>query len=339
MKATVIKEPGYLVNEELPEPEIRNDEVLLKVHYCGFCGGDLNAYRGTFVLQEYPVVLGHEIGAEIVQIGNEVPENYKIGMTVTVYPYQNCGHCVACRKGKPNACLDNKTMGVRRPGAMTQYVAIPWKDVIPTASISSKAAALVEPLAVGFHAVSRANVKQNDIVAVIGCGMVGMGAIASSHANNATVIGIDIDDHKLSIAKKAGAKHIINTNSGPAGEKLDQLTNGNGPDVIIEAVGNEQTYQMAVEKVSSLGRVICIGYAKKPVEFDTSLFVKKEIEIYGSRNAEKNQDFSDVIKVLETGKFPVDEVISKTVSQDDAPAALKEWSESRGKLIKVLVKI
>jgi threonine dehydrogenase-like Zn-dependent dehydrogenase len=301
----------------------------------GFCGGDLNGFKGLFELQEYPNILGHEVGGTIEERGDLVPDSFKIGNKVTVYPYLNCGKCISCRKGHRNACQDNKTMGVRRPGAMTRYVAIPWQDLFASEKLSLKELALVEPLTVGFHAAARGRVSNQDRVAVIGCGIVGMGAIASAVNRGAEVIAIDIDDSKMAIAKKIGVAHTINTSQEDLHEALMRITDGDGPDVIIEAVGNALTYRAAVDEVAYTGRVVCIGYAKSAVEFNTGLFVRKEIEILGSRNC--TTEFPEVIAYLEAGKFPVDDVISKIVSLSDAGAALADWAANPKGITKIMV--
>lgn len=335
MKALFLVEPGKTevreIDWQLPGPE----EVLLRVGMVGFCGGDLNGYRGLFELQEYPNILGHEVGATIEQVGDKVPDNFKPGMKVTVYPYLNCGTCVSCRKGRPNACQDNKTMGVRRPGAMTNYVTLHWKNLFASEKLSLRELALVEPLTVGFHAAARGRVSDQDRVAVIGCGIVGMGALAASVNRGAEVIAIDIDDSKMEIAKKIGVAHTINTTKVDLHDALAQITGGDGPDVIIEAVGSPATYRAAVEEVAYTGRVVCIGYAKKPVEFNTGVFVRKEIEILGSRNC--LGEFPEVISYLESGKFPVEEVISKVVPVEEAGAALAAWSANPGLVTKIMV--
>jgi threonine dehydrogenase-like Zn-dependent dehydrogenase len=226
-------------------------------------------------------------------------------------------------------------MGVRRPGAMTRYIAIHWQDLFMSEKLSLKELALVEPLTVGFHAAARGRVSSQDRVAVIGCGIVGMGAIASAVNRGAEVIAIDIDDSKMDIAKKIGVAHTINTSREDLHEALMRITDGDGPDVIIEAVGNAVTYRAAVDEVAYTGRVVCIGYAKSAVEFNTGIFVRKEIEILGSRNC--TDEFPEVIAYLEAGKFPVDEVISKTVSLDDAGAALADWAANAKGITKIMV--
>lgn len=335
MKALYIVEPGVTELRDIEPPKPAEHQVLLRVGMVGFCGGDLNAYRGTFPLQQYPTILGHEIGATIEQAGNDVPQTLRPGMNVTISPYQSCGHCPPCRHGRPNACRDNRTMGVRRPGAMTEYVVAPWRDVYPSEKLTAKELALVEPLTVGFHAVDRGRVDSSDKVAVFGCGIVGLGAVSGSAARAAEVIAVDIDDRKLQIAKKAGAKHSINSAAVDLHQALSELTAGQGPDVVIEAVGLPATFRAAVEEVVFTGRVVYIGYAKVPVEYETRLFVQKELDVLGSRNC--LGDFPRVIEALETGGFPVDDVVTKVVSLDQASQALAEWDQNPADVTKIMV--
>jgi len=335
MKALFLTAIGQTEIKEIEKPIPKEEEVLLKIGMVGFCGGDLNGFKGLFELQEYPNVLGHEVGGTIEAMGNQVPNTFKIGDKATVYPYLNCGKCISCRKGRRNACQDNKTMGVRRPGAMTHYISIHWQDLFLSEKLSLKELALVEPLTVGFHAAARGGVTNKDRVAVIGCGIVGMGAIASAVNRGAEVIAIDIDDSKMEIAKKIGVAHTINTSNENLHEALLRITDGDGPDVIIEAVGNAITYRAAVDEVAYTGRVVCIGYAKSAVEFNTGIFVRKEIEILGSRNC--TDEFPEVIAYLEAGKFPVEEVISKLVSLEDAGAALADWATNPKGITKIMV--
>jgi len=337
MRALYIVEPGRVELREIERPSPGAEQVLLRVGIVGFCGGDLNAFRGTMPMQRYPMILGHEIGATIEQVGSDVPANIRPGMKVTVSPYESCGVCPACRRGRVNACRDNRTMGVRRDGAMTEYVVVSWRDVYPGEKLSLKELALVEPLTVGFHGAQRGEVTASDRVMVFGCGLVGLGAIADSAARGAEVISVDIDDNKLEIARKAGARHTINPSKVDLHEVVAQLTNGDGPDVVIEAVGRAETFIAAVEEVAFTGRVVYIGYASEPVQYQTKLFVQKELDIRGSRNC--LGDFPRVIKLLEAGRFPVDDVITEIVPLEKAGQALQRWSKSRAGITKIMVRI
>ena len=340
MRALTIVGPGLAELREIDVPTPGPGEALLKVEKVGFCGGDLNAFRGTFPLQQYPTVLGHEIGASIVELGDGAPEAFSEGSQVTVSPYfTGCGgsNCKACKNGRPNACLDNQTMGVRRPGAMTRYITAPYADLYASASLTHKQLALVEPLTVGFHAVDRGRVTERDIVGVFGCGIVGIGAIAGSAARGAKVIAIDVSDIKLETAKRCGAIHTINSATTDLHDALSELTDGHGPDCMIEAVGLPATFRACVEEVCFTGRVVYIGYAKQPVEYETRYFVQKELDILGSRNCNAPVDFPAVIQVLESGSFPTDEVVSRMVTLGESVQALNEWNDNPGVITKMML--
>ena len=283
-----------------------------------------------------PVIPGHEIGAVIEEKGQNVPENLHVGDIVTVTPYTNCEHCAACRNKRVNACEHNETLGVQRNGAMCEYIALPWQKVIQTVNMTAKQCALIEPMSVGFHAVNRAQVTDSDVVLVIGCGMIGVGAIVRSALRGATVIACDLDDEKLEGAKAVGAAYTINSATEDVHERLVELTDGLMPDVVIEAVGAPPTYQMAVNEVGFTGRVVCIGYAKADVSFQTKLFVQKELDIRGSRNAEPG-DFRAVAKYMATADVPYDKLITKVVKPEQAGETLAWWSENPQKVFRILV--
>ena len=337
MKAIQISGMRQMEIVNVPEQELKAGEVLLRLEYVGFCGSDLSTYLGKNPMVKMPVIPGHEVGAVIEKVGAEVPEGLKPGMVVTCNPYTNCGKCASCRNQRVNACQHNETLGVQRNGAMREYIALPWEKVIPAGLLSPRTCALIEPMSVGFHAVNRAQVTDIDVVVVIGCGMVGMGAIVRSALRGATVVAADIDDEKLALAKEMGASYTINTKTEDVHARLLEITSGFGPDVIIEAVGSTPTYQMAVNEVAFTGRVVCIGYAKSDVSFETKYFVQKELDIRGSRNAQP-QDFRAVIHYLERGTCPVDRLISAEVSLEEAPEALRKWEENPGKVFRILVK-
>jgi threonine dehydrogenase-like Zn-dependent dehydrogenase len=286
----------------------------------------------------YPRIPGHEIAATVAEAGADVPNTIKTGMNVTVSPYTSCGNCGSCRRGRMNACQFNQTSGVQRDGALTEYIVVPWQKVYRSDTLTLRELALVEPLTVGFHASARGRVAGSDVVAVFGCGAIGLGAAAGSLFRGGAVIAIDIDDSKLDIGKKVGADQGINSRKENLHERLQELTEGYGPDVVIEAVGLPDTYRAAVEEVAYAGRVVYIGYAKESVEFDTARFVQKELDIHGSRNA-TSADFSDVISMLEGKRFPVDDVVTETVPFDQADTALRRWADNPGDVTKILVEV
>ena len=337
MKAIQIITPENIQIVNRPAPIARKGEVLLKVNYVGFCGSDLSTFLGKNSMVEYPRVPGHEISAVIDSIGEEVPENFKTGQAVTVVPYTNCGQCSSCRKGRFNACRYNQTLGVQRDGAMQEFITVPWQKLISDDQLSAKELAMVEPLTVGFHAVDRGRVTDIDTVMIFGCGMIGSGAIIRAALRGATVIAVDIDDQKLELARKIGATHVINSKTTNLHKALVKITNGHGPDVIIEAAGNPITYQSALVEAAFAARVVCIGYAKNDVSFATKLWVQKEIDILGSRNATPS-DFEAVINYLKQGTFPLDEMVTRVIEPEDAADAVASWAANPGQVMKILVR-
>lgn len=336
MKAIQITAPEQVQITNLEMPVLQSGEVLVRIRYVGFCGSDLNTFLGKNPMVKLPVIPGHEVGAEIVAVANDVPSHLELGMAVTLNPYTNCGKCASCRNGRVNACKDNETLGVQRNGSMREFLTIPWQKVIPAAGLSVKESALIEPLSVGFHAVDRGQVTDLDIVMVIGCGMIGIGAIIRSVLRGATAIAVDMDDEKLALVRTLGVKYTINSKTENVHERLQTFTQGFGPDVVIEAVGSPVTYVMAVEEVAFTGRVVCIGYAKSDVTFQTKLFVQKELDIRGSRNA-LPADFRAVIHYLQQGKCPKETFISKVIPPEETLSALQEWSANPGKVFRILV--
>ncbi|GHV32078.1 sorbitol dehydrogenase [Bacteroidia bacterium] len=336
MKALTILGEKEVAVVEREKPQPKAGEILLKIKYVGFCGSDLNTFLGKNPMVKLPVIPGHEIGAEIVAVTEGVPESFKPGMHCTVNPYTNCGYCPSCRNGRPNACQFNQTLGVQRDGAMCEYIAVSWQKVLVNDEISTRDFALVEPMSVGFHAVSRGAVNDLDTVMVIGCGMIGIGAIARAVLRGAEVIAVDMDDEKLELAKRLGAKYTINSKTEDVHQRLTEITNGSGPDVVIEAVGAPATYQMAINEVAFTGRVVCIGYAKTDIAFETKYFVMKEMDIRGSRNA-MPEDFRAVMKYMKQTDLNVETFISGIYPPEQALEALTKWAENPGKVFRILI--
>ncbi len=336
MKALKIIDERKVAVVELPKPEIKSNEVLLRLNYVGFCGSDLNTFLGRNTMALKPVIPGHEIGATVEAVGEDVPDTIQEGMVVTVNPYSNCGHCAACRNGRVNACEHNQTLGVQRNGAMCDYIALPWEKVIPVSGVIAKNCAIIEPMSVGFHAVARGCVTDTDIVVVFGCGMVGLGAVLRSVQRGAMVIAVDLSSEKLQLAKDLGATYGINSAEEDLLLKVMEYTGGYGADVVIEAVGSPVTYRAAIDIVGFTGRVVCIGYAKQDVQFTTKYFVQKELDIRGSRNATPN-DFRAVIRYMQSGNAPVEKFITEVIRPEQAQETLERWAADPAHVFRILV--
>ncbi len=342
MRALQVTRPGFVEVVDVPQPKRADDEFLLKVQMVGMCGSDLNTYLGKNPMVSYPRVLGHEIAAEVAEVPKSSVvkgrEQVQEGSSVTVSPYTACGECSSCKRGRPNACVFNQTYGVQRDGAMTEFISVKAEKIYAAEGLSPTELAIVEPLTIGFHAVARGRVTHSDTVGVFGCGGVGIGAIVGAARQGATVIAIDVDYEKLELAKASGARYAVHSKDEDLHERLQELTGGRGPDVMIEAIGLPATFRSAVEEVAFTGRVVYIGYAKEPVAYETRLFVQKELDIRGSRNASP-EDFHDVIRALQEKALPVDRAVSRIVPLEEAGQALQEWSANPSRFQKILVRV
>jgi 2-desacetyl-2-hydroxyethyl bacteriochlorophyllide A dehydrogenase len=337
MKAFKIIEKGKADFFEVELPVLKADEVLVKVVKLGYCGSDLNTYRGLNPIVKYPRIPGHEIGGIIEEKGTKVPEEIKIGAQVSVIPFTACGHCTPCRIGRSYACRHNETLGVQRDGALTKYIAVPWQKVLVDDTLSFSQLAMIEPLAIGFHAAKRARVTNEDKVVVLGCGVIGLGTIAGASLMGGEVIAVDLVHDKLKIATNdAGARHSINSAKEDLHERLLELTDGHGPDVIIEAAGSPFTFKTAVDEVAFAGRVVYIGYTKEPVCYETKYFVMKELDILGSRNSER-VDFENVRAAIESGKVDPEKFISQTFPFERADEGFKLWDKDPASVTKIVI--
>lgn len=337
MKALRIQRPGEARSDSIEIPVMNSGDVLLRVEYVGFCGSDLSTYQGRNPLVTYPRVPGHEIGAVVEAAGSDVPETVEIGSAVTVMPYTSCGVCSSCGSGRFNACRYNRTLGVQTDGAMAEYISVHWTKLVPGAGRSTRELSLVEPLTIGFHAADRARVTDSDTVLVLGCGMIGIGAVVRSALRGARVIAADIAPEKLTLARLFGARETLLSTDEEFFGKLGELTCGDGPDVVIEAAGNPVTYRTAVEAAAFAGRIVCIGYAKEDVPLPTRLFVQKELDVLGSRNATR-KDFEAALRCIGdslVAGVPIDRIVTRTVGFEAAPGALAGWAADPGAVLKL----
>lgn len=338
MKAFVITEPWRFGFREVPEPIPGKEDVLVEVRRVGLCGTDLATYRGRGTMVSYPRIPGHEVGGVVVATGAEVPDTIREGMNVAVMPCTNCGACTSCRLGRENACRDNRTLGVQCEGALTERIATHYSKVFPSAKLGVRELAFAEPMAVAWHATERGRVAESDTAVVLGCGGIGSGAVAACVAKGARVISVEIDPRKVELARRIGAETALNANQEDVAARVTDLTGGRGADVVIEAAGKPETFRQAVELACYCGRIVYIGYCKESVTFETTLFVGKELDILGARNAQR-RDFPPVVGLLEEGRYPVDDMLTRTFAFDDAGEALRFWHENQADVRKLQVEL
>ena len=337
MKAIVISNPNEIEIREVPMPEVKEGEALLKVKYVGICGADVASYTGNQPFTTYPRIPGHEFSAEIV----EIPENdkgLKVGDIVTCNPYFNCGECYSCQRGYVNCCTDNQTMGVQRDGAFCEYIAMPVERIFDGKGLSAKELALIEPFSISQHAVSRATIKKSDTVLVLGAGPIGLFALIAAKQLCKKIVVADILDNRLELAKEYGADAVVNTKTQSLEEFTKEFTQGNGFDVCIEACGAPETFLGCIDACAFAGNIILIGNGKRETSFIHSIILKKELNIHGSRNALKD-DFINNIDLVASGKADIMKLVSGIYEMNDAISAFEALKNNDGTLAKLLINI
>ena len=338
MKELYINSPGVVEFREADMPKRNENEAVLKLLYGGICGSDLGSYRGTFAYFSYPRIPGHEFSAEIVDIDENNSYGLKKGMVVTCNPYFNCGKCYPCRKGLVNVCEHNETMGSQRNGAFRDYIVMPLERIYDGRGLDARTLAVVEPFCIGLHGINHVQLKKGDRVLVIGSGTIGIFAATAAKMKGATVIMADISENKLQMAKQQFGidDTILNDSHENFLSRVMDKTNGCGFDVCVEAVGLPSTFQDCIDAACFGGSVILIGIGKKNLDFNFTTIQKKELHIYGSRNALK-QDFIETIDALLTGKLDLGKAITDVYAFSEAPKAFAEFSANQGGKLKVLL--
>jgi 2-desacetyl-2-hydroxyethyl bacteriochlorophyllide A dehydrogenase len=335
MKAIKIKKPLELEITNVPIPKPTKGHALLKLLYGGICGSDVALYIGNQPFATYPRIPGHEFSAEIIEVEKN-DRGLKPGMIVTANPYFNCGKCYPCRNGRVNCCENNQTMGVQRDGAFSEYVLMPIDRIIDGKGVKPEILALVEPFCVSYHAIKRGNIKPENHVLIMGAGPIGIFAMIAAKMYGATVYIADMLQKRLDMAMQMGADHVINVSNGDLSEKIAQLTNDDGVDVCIEAVGIAQTFLSCIENVCFSGKVILIGNGKTETTFNHSIVLKKELNIYGSRNS--LNEFEHAINMINMNRINISNIVTHKYDINDASKAFEDMRNNDGTIGKMLLK-
>ncbi|MGN0469189.1 MAG: zinc-binding alcohol dehydrogenase family protein [Acutalibacteraceae bacterium] len=336
MKAIEITKPGEIRLIEKEMPKAKQGEALLKVLYCGICGADVASYTGNQPFTTYPRIPGHEFSAQIV----EIPENdrgLKAGDIVTCNPYFNCGECYACKRGIVNACHDNQTMGVQRDGSFQEYITMPVERILDGKGLSAKELALIEPFSISCHALSRAEVKKGDNLLIMGAGPIGLFALMRAKALDARVLIADMLGSRLALAKEFGADCIVNVKETDLHTACLNFTDGNGFDVCVEACGAPETFLSCIDEAAHGANIILIGNGKRETTFVHSVILKKELNIFGSRNA-FTKDFETLIDLVKSGQTDILKIVSGVYKKENAKEAFEALTHNDGTLAKLLIK-
>ncbi|MGC4070958.1 MAG: zinc-binding alcohol dehydrogenase family protein [Nibricoccus sp.] len=333
-----LEKPGqFSATHDAPEPKLVSGEALVRVHRIGVCGTDLHAFAGKQPFFNYPRVLGHELGVEIVDPGSE-PHGLKAGDRCSVEPYINCGKCIACRRGKPNCCTDLKVMGVHIDGGMRPLVAIPARKLHKATSLNYDQLALVETLAIGAHAVERADIKKDDVVLVIGAGPIGLSVIQFVLVTGATLIVMDVAESRLAFCRdQLGVKHTVT--AGPSAiDDLKKIGGGDLPTCVIDATGNPKSMMGTFDLPAHGGRIVFVGLFQGDVTFNDPNFHRRELTVMGSRNALPGT-FRDIIALVEAGKVNTQPWITHRLKLADVPTIFPKDISGNPAVLKAMIEV
>lgn len=343
MKAAVLYAPGDVRIEEIPVPELKPDEALVKVKAVGVCGSDVHYYEhgkiGRYVVEK-PLILGHEAGGDVVAVGQAVT-NLKVGQRVAVEPGVTCGKCRFCKEGRYNLCPDVVFLATPPvDGAFCEYIAMRSDFLHPIPDdMSYEAASLIEPFSVGLHACKRAGVKAGDTVAVLGLGPVGLLTIVAAKAGGATkIIAVDLEEIRLDMAAEMGATSVVNAGKQDVYEAIMKETGGLGADVAIETAGSTATNLMAVQVARRGGKVALVGLPPNPeVPFNVFTIADGELDVFGIFRYANT--YPKAVKLLSSGIAPVEKLVTQRFNLEQAGEALEFARTQKKNSIKVMVNL
>jgi 2-desacetyl-2-hydroxyethyl bacteriochlorophyllide A dehydrogenase len=339
MLQITLNEPGKFSTAEVAQPKPGPGEALVRVHRIGVCGTDLHAFAGKQPFFSYPRVLGHELGVEVVELGDVTEEvDIKVGDRCSVEPYLNCGRCSACRRGTPNCCAELKVMGVHVDGGMRPFFTLPANKLHPSKKLDYEQLALVETLGIGAHAVERANVQPDDFVLIIGAGPIGLSVIQFALVTRAHLVVADISEQRLAFCReKLGVKHTLA--AGPQlAEQLRQIGGGDLPNVVIDATGNAKSMAGTFELASHAGRIVFVGLFQGDVTFNDPNFHRRELTLLASRNSMPST-FRAIIRLVESGRVDTQPWITHRLTLNDVPTVFPAEISGNPSVLKAMISV
>lgn len=344
VKSLVLEAPGSLVLREASEPDAPGPgEALVRVLRVGICGTDLHAYRGVQAFMRYPIILGHELSVELLELGPTAANGLRVGDRCTVLPYLADGTCPACRAGRTNCCVALELLGVHVDGGMRERFIVPAAQLIAANDLDPEVLALVEMLAVGAHAVRRGAVTTADRVLVLGAGPIGLSVMAFARRRAAEVFALDIDPVRASFAEAVGlARSIVVTPDVTAAAEATPLMQavrtafgGALPDVVFDATGHRGSMERAPDLVEHGGRLVFVGHTAGSLTFDNPTLHRKELTLVCSRNATR-VDFDEVLSALRGFEVDVGRWITTRTSVERLVDDLPAWTRSGAGVIKAV---
>jgi 2-desacetyl-2-hydroxyethyl bacteriochlorophyllide A dehydrogenase len=340
MKAIQLEKPFQFRQIDIPEPaRPQAGEALIRVHRVGICGTDFSGYQGKMPFYSYPRIPGHELGIEVLEVGDGVT-NVKPGDQCSVEPYINNPDSYASKQGHPNCCEQLQVLGVHTDGGLRPQFVVPARKLHPSSKLSLEQLALVETLAIGCHAVARGKPIPGENVLVIGAGPIGLSVIEFVKLTGARTIVFDLNEKRLEFCRTAMKIPDVIPMKGDGSEleRLKELTKGNLAEVVIDATGNNESMSNALNYCAFAGRLVFVGITTKEVHFPHPLMHRRELTLLASRNA-LPQDFTNIIGLIETGKIDTRPWITHHATMSEMIAQFDGWLKPESGVIKAIIEV
>lgn len=340
MKAIRLEEPKRFQHVDVPRPETAGPgQALVRTHRMGICGTDYSGYLGKMPFFKYPRIPGHELGVEVLAVGEGVT-NVRPGDRCSVEPYMNCGRCYACRKGNSNCCETLNVIGVMVDGGLCEQFLIRADKLHPSEKLTFEQLALVETLAIGCHATDRGAPKEGDHVLIIGAGPIGLATLEFTRLTGATVTVMDMVASRLEFCRgRYGVPHtVLFKGDGAETEQMKRITGGDMYSLVTDATGSNRSMSNALHYVAHTGSLVYVGITTDEVSFPHPLLHRREMSIKGSRNA-LPADFSRIIRLIEDGTIDTGPWITHRTSFDDVIEQFESFTRPETGVIKAIIEV
>ena len=336
MRAVVLERPGQFSMVDMEPPEKpKPGEAMVAVRRVGICGSDLHAFQGEQPFIAYPRIIGHELGVEIVAVG-ESEKGLAVGDRCTVEPYVSCGSCIACRRGKTNCCVNLKVLGVHIDGGMQERINVPLSKLHKSETLSLDQLAVVEMLSVGAHAVRRAAPEPREFALVIGVGPIGLSVAEIARQAGAEVIVMDVNEQRLEFCRNTlQFERCVDARTAPL-PQLKRLLGDELPTLVFDCTGSPGSMQNSFNYVAHGGKLVFVGVSPGDVSFHDPYFHGHEMTLMSSRNATA-ADFLQVLGLMEAGKIDVSPWITHRVSSNALIDVFPQWAKVESGVLKAVV--
>lgn len=336
MKVITLNQPGQFSFGQMDEPlAAQAGEALVRVHRVGICGTDLHAYRGKMPFLTYPRILGHELGVEVVAVGDGV-SNVVVGDKCAVEPYLNCGQCIACRTGKTNCCTSLQVLGVHTDGGMRDVIVVPANKLHPANDLSYEQLALVETLGIGCHAVDRGQLQRDEWVLVIGAGPIGLTVIQFAQLATKNIIVMDVNPTRLDFANEHfQIAHALRADQEPLA-RIEAITHGDLPTAVFDATGNAQSMMDAFKYVAHGGRLIFAGLIQADITFSDPFFHRREMTLFATRNSTA-REFQRIIGLVRAGEIDTTSWVTHRAPAEEMIGEFDGWLRPESGVVKAMV--